>query len=112
MTEVGFSRAGFVAAVGAPFTATSGEGHVEVVLDRVEDREAAPGNEAYAVYLRGPADRMVAQQTIRLDSPGMATMTVFMVPVAQIGDQIEYEACFHHVASSPAVGVDEQRESS
>jgi hypothetical protein len=110
-----FSQAAFVGAIGASFTATwdgAGDGGVELALDRVEAREAAPGHEAYAVYFRGPGDRALSQQTVRLDSPGMATMTVFMVPVAQVGDRIEYEACFHHLASSPPVGVDRRRESS
>ena len=115
MTEDEFSRATFVAAIGARFAASpgdgDGDGDVALVLYRVEDREAAPGNEAYAVYFRGPVDKVLAQQTVRLDGPEMATMTVFLVPVAQVGDRIEYEACFHHLAPQP-VDVERPRETS
>ena len=112
MTDDGYSQAGFAGGVGTRFAAATGDGGVELVLDRVEAREAAPGHEAYAVYFRGPGDRVLAQQTVRLDGPGMATMTVFLVPVAQVGDRIEYEACFNHLASSPPAGVERQGDSS
>lgn len=96
MSGQDFDRGRFAGAVGSTFVVDPEGTPVTMVLDRIADGPSQPGYEQYALTFRGPGDPVLAQQTFRIDHEGLGTMSIFLVPVGRVGDQIEYEACFNY----------------
>ena len=59
-------------------------------------REAPTGfpREPFSLIFEGPSDRLLEQNTYWLSHPHMGEFGIFIVPIAQKGDRIRYEAVF------------------
>ncbi len=69
----------------------------EMAMDLVEVTKRGQGAReggAFAVLWEAPADPMLPQGIYTLSHSEMGELEIFVVPVAQFGDRIQYEAVY------------------
>ena len=86
----------FVALVGDTFTADFGdEGSLDLELTEATERPTGnPGDRAFSVVFRGPADRVFDQTMVELRHDVLGIHHIFLVPIAHGEDGRLYEAVF------------------
>lgn len=98
MAEVGLDAvlAQLAASVGSLFTFRAGESvpGVDLALVGFEERTGSAPYMQSSAYFEGPASAALAQGTYRVEHPALGAFALFIVPIAQRGDQLRYEACF------------------
>jgi hypothetical protein len=54
-----------------------------------------PGYEIFSLIFHGPAASMLPQQVYTLQAEGLEPMEIFLVPIGQVGEEIQYQAVFN-----------------
>jgi ribosomal protein S18 acetylase RimI-like enzyme len=87
-------QAGWAAAVGSTATIRGTAGEARVELAACAGGPDGGPYEQFTLRFRGPADGPAAQDTYRLEHPGLGTLDVFLVPTARTADHVELSASF------------------
>jgi len=58
--------------------------------------------EAFSILLRGPSDTPLGQGTYRVEHDTIGAFDLFIVPISQDRDGLNYEACFNRLRSEEA----------
>jgi len=72
-------------------------GEMELELFEVSALRTLPRQEGFSIYFHGPAGRFLPQRTYRLLHDRLGELDLFIVPVGQTGETIEYEAVFNRL---------------
>jgi hypothetical protein len=80
------------------------EGPVELELVQVKGYRPSPieesGMERFSLFLQGPAEVLLPQNTYTLEHDEMGTHELFMVPVARNDQGFRYEIVFNYYRKS------------
>lgn len=55
------------------------------------------GLEGFSLIFHGPAASALTQGTYNLQADGLDPMDIFLVPIGQVGEEIQYQAVFNRV---------------
>lgn len=72
---------------------------IQLRLDQVKESAAAGQYIQFSLLFRGPLDAPLVQQTFLLSHPELEQLPVFLVPVGQSEDNIQYQAIFSYPRS-------------
>ena len=98
---VELSRNTFVPHVGTSFHVQAGTATVELTLAIVTEPRASPRAEAFSLEFRGPTSAALPQGEYPFRHADIGEFTLFIVPVGQVGAELEYEAVFNRVLPTP-----------
>jgi hypothetical protein len=71
---------------------------MELELTGVSPLRLSHRQESFSLLFKGPADRMLPQQTYSLENGHIGQVDIFLVPVDRDHDGIYYEAIFNRMA--------------
>ncbi|KAF0808863.1 hypothetical protein A167_02330 [Alcanivorax sp. S71-1-4] len=83
----------------------AGEACVRLLLEQVAESPARSGYVQFALWFTGPAATSLDQATFLLTHDTLGEMPVFLVPVGQRGELIEYEAVFSYPEPAESVAT-------
>ncbi len=73
---------------------------IELELTEVKGYSSKPheqtGMERFSAFFRGPADRVLVQQTYSIEHEQMGAFDLFLVPVSRDDSGFRYEAVFNY----------------
>jgi len=80
--------------VGTRFVISDLDGDDLLVLVRVETMDSPPGMEQFSLVFSGSAAVAAEQRTYPVHHDTLGDLELFLVPIAQSHDRVEFEACF------------------
>jgi hypothetical protein len=69
----------------------------EAKLIQVTELKVRPQGQSFAILFQGPPERTYYQRMMRVEHPELGSGELFLVPVAQVADGVQYEAAFNRV---------------
>jgi hypothetical protein len=85
----------FAPHVGSLFRVLVGDGAVELTLADVSEVRSSPRAESFSLEFHGPAAAALPQAEYRIEHPVIGEFSLFIVPVGQERDVLQYEAIFN-----------------
>lgn len=95
LTQENFSKA-----VNTNFKVKAGEDELNFKLDKVSDiKSIGAGFESYDLTFTCPKEKgILDQQTLEMEHEDMGSVNIFVVPVEEKDDQVNYQAVFNYKA--------------
>ncbi len=70
---------------------------LELELIQVTELPSAPGQEQFSALFRAPLNAPLEQGIYQLEHAQLGTFGIFLVPIAQDGQGVRYEAFFNRI---------------
>jgi len=82
--------------VGTSFSVRIGETSLDLILERIAELGSSPQRpRSFSLYFRLDAQGVLPQQTYELTHPALGDLAIFLVPIAEPGKGVLYEAVFN-----------------